>query len=276
MKQYKIWQAPVLSFFSTQFYRDLGANGKGVGFVYLLVLLSISCLIGPAKQFIDLSEFMKRDGAALVEQFPAIKIENGKLSIDRPSPYYITSGDLTWIAFYTDQNEQEADPQNPVPMVVTDSELRINLPPPNNVSVPFKDVPQYSMSKQDIDKIFKVSCFTVPVTGYLMLLVFSWPGHIIAALLLSLVALITAKCISVNLKYEGLLRISSIAVGTTVILSTFQQLVRLEFPGINEMGVQFILLLVALGYTIFGTGANLSQPAFVPVNADKPASEAGE
>ncbi|MBY0551022.1 MAG: DUF1189 domain-containing protein [Candidatus Obscuribacterales bacterium] len=265
MKQFKIWQAPVLGFFSTQFYRDLAANGKGVGFLYLLALLSLSCLIGPVRQFFDLSEFMKRDGSALIEQFPAIKIENGKLSIDRPSPYYITSGDIAWIGFFTDEkSEKEIDQQN-IPMVVTSSELRMRLSQTDQgTAVPFRDIPQYSLSRLDIDRIFKVSCFTVPIMGYGMLLGVAWPGHIMAALLLSVVALITAKLIGVRSSYDGLLRVSSVAVGTTIIINTFNQLVHLEFPGITDGGTMFIVFLVAFGYTIFGTGANLSQPAFVP------------
>lgn len=267
MKQFRIWQAPVLGFFSTQFYRDLAANGKGVGFLYLLALLSLSCLIVPVRQFLDLSEFMKRDGAALVEQFPAVKIENGKLSIDRPPPYYISSGDIAWIGFFTDEDsEKNIGEQNTIPMIVTSSELRMRLSPsdPNGMSVPFKEIPHYQMSRQDIDRIFKVSCYTVPLMSYVMLVGMAWPAHIFAALLLSLVALITAKLIGVKSSYDGLLRVTSVAVGTTIIINTFNQLVHLEFPGITEGGTTFIVFLVAFGYTIFGTGANLSQPAFVP------------
>lgn len=271
MKQFKIWQAPVLGFFSTQFYRDLAANGKGVGFLYLLALLSLSCLIGPVKQFLDLNDFMSRDGAALIEQFPAVKIENGKLSIDKPSPHYITSGDIAWIGFYADA-ESEKNIETNVPMVITTSELRMKLSDADNggTSISFKDIPHYTLSRQDIDRIFKTSCFTVPVMGYIMLVAVAWPGHIIAALLLSLVALIAAKLIGVQSSYDGLLRVSSVAVGNTIIINTFNQLVHLEFPGINSGGTQLLVFIIGFGYTIFGTGANLSQPVFVPADAAEP------
>ena len=66
MKHYKIWQAPILAFFSTQFYREVGASGKGVGFVYLLALLTIVCAIGPIKEISG----MQPAGHSIIEQLP--------------------------------------------------------------------------------------------------------------------------------------------------------------------------------------------------------------
>ncbi len=271
VKHYKIWQAPVLAFFSTKFYRDLGANGKGVGFVYLLALLSVSCLVEPVRQFISLHEFMGSRGKEVAAQFPTMKIEDGRLSIDEQSPYVISVGDNALITFYADEkalSEMPEDDASPIIVTPTELSMRMSTTDTTRLPIPFKGVHKYSLNKNDIERMFAVSCFTAPTVIYLFKLPAAWLGHILQALIYSVVALLVAKLINVECKYEGLLRVSSVAVGCSVILGTITQLIPVQFPGVNEAGGLLAQILIAGGYTMFGTGANLSQPAFVPVNQE--------
>ena len=94
-----------------------------------------------------------------------------------------------------------------------------------------------------------------------MLVGMAWPAHIFAALLLSLVALITAKLIGVQSSYDGLLRVTSVAVGTTIIINTFNQLVHLEFPlliGTSKKSAIGTVLGSQVGERLFGTAATVA------------------
>jgi hypothetical protein len=270
---FKIWQAPVLAFFSTKFYRDLATNGKGVGFVYMLTLLAIMCTIQPIHFYFTLKDFMNGDGRAIVDVCPNIKIQNGKLSIDEPSPYVVALQDIPLITFYADDKSQAEMPAEPnSPMVVTQDSMKVLIPfQPQPIVWPlsFKGV-TFAVTKKDIRSMLDMSCITVPMLLYVTNLTGFWIRSILTALFFSVMALIVAKCINAHCTYPGLLRISSVAVGCTIIISCILQLVPLHFPGINEWGEILALFLIAGGYTLFGTGATLSQQAFVPVGHETP------
>src|SRR6516164_9694375 len=89
MKQYTGWQALYMSFYSGDLYRDVANNWQGVGYLYLLLVICLTVLfmcvqvqvvaVPKAQDVID----------SIINQAPSIKIDKGKLSIDKPSPFII-------------------------------------------------------------------------------------------------------------------------------------------------------------------------------------------
>ena len=91
------------------------------------------------------------------------------------------------------------------------------------------------------------------------------------SLVFSLAGLILAKAIGVNIKYAGILRIASFALGNVILIDGFLQIFPIDIPeyGLMEISIPnwfFFKFVLALGFTLFGVGANLSAPSFQSVS----------
>jgi hypothetical protein len=268
LKHYKIWQAPLFAFFSTQFYRELGANGKGLGFVYLLALLAIASTVTPLKELVSVQSKLMSHGPDIVEQMPAINIEAGKLSIDRSSPFCVSdpqSGEYI-VAF--DMNGQYESPDDlNAPFLVTPDKIMsrgATLPP---FMAEFKNIQHFHASPQELAHLLVLGSCILPILGYVLVLPGAWVAHILQALGFSLAGLILAKAIGVDIKYRGILRIACLALGNVILLDAVMQLFPLDIPGAGTMNIAvpnwgLYKFFLALGFTLFGVGANLSPPRF--------------
>jgi hypothetical protein len=82
METYGRIRAIVLSFYSRDLYRDVAANWRGIGTLYLLLVLAICWLPSAARWFRGLRDFAAGEGAEIARQIPAITIENGIMRVD--------------------------------------------------------------------------------------------------------------------------------------------------------------------------------------------------
>src|SRR3990172_8756471 len=89
MKQYGVFHPLLLSFYSNALYRDVAKNWKGVGFLYLLLLLALTWIPVMIHFHNNLSEGISREAPKFVNQIPKITITKGEVSVDVPVPYYI-------------------------------------------------------------------------------------------------------------------------------------------------------------------------------------------
>lgn len=86
---YSYWMALYLSFYSRLLYVDVGKRWKGIGILYLLLVVAICAIPFSLKMSF---EFNKSFNEQLIEpllQLPTIYIQNGEVSFDRPMPYVI-------------------------------------------------------------------------------------------------------------------------------------------------------------------------------------------
>ena len=93
MKQYGIFHAPYMSFFSQSFYRDVDMHWKGTGFAYLLLLLTICWFPGIIQLHVSFGDYVENDAPAIIEQLPTITIVKGEASVAVAQPYEITDPD---------------------------------------------------------------------------------------------------------------------------------------------------------------------------------------
>ena len=269
MKHYKIWQAPVYAFFSTQFYRELGATAKGVGFVYLLVLLSFASAVTPIKEFVSFQSLLIGRGEEICDQLPEISIDGGKLSINLPSPCYVSNpqNNENFLAFDTSGQSSTPSDLN-VPVLVTADKIILHTST-GDLEAKIKDIAHFHASPQQLKQWLCQESYLVPLFKWLLALPLIWAGHIVQALGFSLAGLLLARTISVVIKYEGLLRIASVALGNVIILDALIQIFPLDIPGVGLMEIcipnwGLYKFFLAFGFTLFGVGANLSPPGFQP------------
>lgn len=272
MKQYKIWQAPAWAFFSTQFYRDLATHGKGVGFIYLLVLLILPCTLQAVSSGTYFYNKVNNDGRIYAEQIPTIKIKDGKLSVNVESPYLIQdpNGETNALAFDTSGNSSHPSDLN-VPILITEREAIYQKDDGSEQQIiKFDGINDYQLDKAGLLRVLSIAAWLLPLLEFLVRLPLTWLGHIIQAFALSLAGMILAKMLSINIKYESILRVSSFALGNVIVLDTLAAIFPVEIAGIAlsrlDLHWGFIKLLTGIGYTLFGVSANLSVPTFQSVS----------
>ncbi len=274
MTRYKIWQTPAFAFFSTQFYRELGARGTGVGFKYLLALLAFACIIPPVKLYFDIQTLMTESGREIIRQLPNVTIVRGKLSIDRESPYFVKDpqSDQDLIAFDTKNQFSKPSESGAEMLVTTDSLFTAGRFGEHEFN--FKNLDFYKVGPTEINRMFIAGSILIPTCQYMIGVLAAWVEYIVRALAYSLAGLILAKAISVNIKYEGILRIACFALGNVIILDMIVNIFPINIPGYGWMqvaipGWSLYKLFIALGYTLFGVGANLSPPGFQSISDEK-------
>lgn len=86
---YHYWQALYLSFFSSRFYVDVGKRWKGFGVLYLFFLLCIAALPISLRVGVDFNRFFNERIIGPLLNLPPLIIQEGKLSFDKPMPYFI-------------------------------------------------------------------------------------------------------------------------------------------------------------------------------------------
>src|SRR5262245_6953148 len=78
-----------LSLYSADVYRDVAGNWKGIGLLYLLLLLALCWLPSAARWYGSLQRFAMNEGAAIARQIPAVTIEKGIMRVDPPGRHVI-------------------------------------------------------------------------------------------------------------------------------------------------------------------------------------------
>lgn len=113
MPQYSIWKALFMSFYSARLYQDIGRNWKGIGLKYILLLCTITCVFMSVSWMLmlknaDTEKYADWATRAMFEnpnltfeenlnrmlniasQVPLMSIDDGTLTSEEPSPYFIT------------------------------------------------------------------------------------------------------------------------------------------------------------------------------------------
>lgn len=95
-----------LCFYSPVFYNYLARQEKGIGGKFILAVTLLGMLLFlfiPREGFAPLRDIVGQAPEA-IKSFPAMTLERGRLSIDKPSPYEIKLGTEPSVSFVFDTN----------------------------------------------------------------------------------------------------------------------------------------------------------------------------
>ncbi|KTD16997.1 DUF1189 family protein [Legionella jordanis] len=86
---YNYFQALILSFFSSRLYVDVGKRWKGLGILYLLLVVFLFSIPFAWRITLEFNAFFEEQIIEPLSRMPAVFIQNGKVSFDKPMPYLI-------------------------------------------------------------------------------------------------------------------------------------------------------------------------------------------
>lgn len=104
---YGYWQALIHSFYSADLYVDVGKRWKGIGLLYLLLVMGLLTIPFATKITVLFTQTFEKDLIQPLRQLPLLYVQNGKISVDQPTPVFI-------------KNEKNED------MIIIDTSGKIN------------------------------------------------------------------------------------------------------------------------------------------------------
>ncbi len=228
MKEFAAYKAPFYTFFSAPFYRDLLKNGKGLGILYLLILSAIFWSLQTAKIFAVMQMGINGpEVSEMVAQVPEMKWKQGKLSIDKPSPYIILDDKKQpGIIFDINGKMKTLADAKGAKVLVTEDFLVAKKSSGVEESIPWAKIEDFAVTRAMVEdwrsKVVPIGTTIIWTMG-----IFVWFGHVVMALIYGLIGLIFDKR---KVGFQAMMRLAAFAMTPSIIISVLQQLTGFEIP----------------------------------------------
>lgn len=251
MRQYRLFQAPIMTFFSPRFYRDVALHWKGTGFAYLFLLLTISVIPNVVRVHNLIGDYIIDKTPAIISQVPHINIINGELSADVEQPYTIKDPDSGEVLVLIDTTGDIVSYEMVgAHSVLKKNELIFKKSEVETRIISLKKIEYFTIDQQKVSgwldllrKFFALFLFPFSVVG-----VFVY--RIIQMLVYAAIGLLFVKCCKSNISYQALIRLSVMAVSPIIVFSTVMGIINVNIP---FQGI--IYFIVAMGYLFMGVKA---------------------
>lgn len=248
MSKYTIFHIPLLSFYSTDLYRDMAFNKKGIGFGYLFLLLAVCWLILVIAADSYISESLDKYAPALINQVPVITITDGQASIEESQPYYID------------------DPESGAPIAVIDTTGTINSLDDTEAvvlltrthaifeknqfetrSFDLREVGDFVIDRNLLEGLVDATKTYTPFVIYPIALAGSYFYRIIQMLIYAAIGLIFVSICKAKLDYDQLLRLSVVAVTPCILINTLLMVIGAKLPMAGFMFFALAMIYLYLG-----------------------------
>lgn len=221
-----------------------------MGFVYLLLILLFCWTLESVKVF-TMAQTAANDKtlAQFVNQIPEMNLQNGKLSIDKQSPYTLNDPQSGKPIAMFDTSGQTTDlaHANGATFLLTQDNLIVAERDGSEKTMPWSQMKtDFNVNSAKInDFISKLPLFSGIIFWAFGL--FVWIAHILQALLFGAFALLMD---SRKLGYKNMVRLAAFAMTPAIVLSLLQFLIGKDIPGFGLLS-----LAITMGYIYFGTQA---------------------
>ena len=86
---YGYWSAMYYAFYSKRLYVDVGKRWKGLGLLYLLLVIAIGSIPLSLVTAYNFNQLFNQQLIDPILQLPTLYVQNGEVSIDKPMPYLV-------------------------------------------------------------------------------------------------------------------------------------------------------------------------------------------
>lgn len=252
MKRYSFLHAPVMSFFSGSFYRDVGRYSRGTGLLYIFVILAVLWIPSMIRAQLGVAKFVDVEAKKITDQIPAITISHGKVSTNVPTPYYIREPESgTPIAIIDTTGEYKTLDERPANVLLLTESKLIMRNERETKTYDLTPVESFYLDRARVENwLGLLKTWFLPV-GYPLALLFSFIVRIIKVLIYALIGLLFAYLLHANLGFQTLMRLAAVAMTPVLILDLI-----LEFsPGHIPLW-SILAFLICVGYMFFAVKAN--------------------
>jgi hypothetical protein len=247
-----------LSFFSRDLYQDVRTNWKGTGFLYLLLLLSLTWLPVMVNVHRVMSEGIKLDGPKYTDQVPKIAILHGEVSLDRPVPYTISDPDSSTPLLVIDTSGSITSFEQTTALAIL-TKNKFMYRKANGTETRIYDlsgIDDFTLDRDRVNGWVQAFGKYFATLAYPFALALSFAYRVLQMLLYAAIGMLFVKMLKAPLDYLAVLRLASVSITPVIILSTLQMLTGLHVPA-----YWLVCFAVAMGYLFFAVKSNATLAA---------------
>jgi hypothetical protein len=247
-RRYNIFHPYVMAFFSRPLYRDVGLNWRGIGGIYLFVLLAI-CWI-PLTILIATVSWALVDGVlpVVLKEMPEISVKNGEISVNRPMPYIISDPKTNQpIVIFDTTDATQSIKDSPAVLLVKKKELIYKK---SENEIDSQQIPadvNWVIDQQTVQYYADKAQHWLIWLIYPVLLLCSFIYRFIQALFYAALGSLFFNR-RTQLPFQAVMRITMIAITPAIIISTVLGLLTIAFP--MEWLAYFVLSMFYLWFGI--------------------------
>jgi hypothetical protein len=263
MKQ--LFKDILTSFYSAPFYADLAHMRQGIGMKFILVLTVIETILMSALLYTPIHMAIEQI-PSIARTLPYMTLKNGKLSIDKPSPYYVHLKDNGPVVAIVDTNYKITDvsalssymKQNGVFFMLTEDKMVFLKDNKHELEIrDLKDQPSFIISHGDWDKAAeKISQngMAIVMLGIIVFLLISLlVGYLIITFFVAIVVALLSLLFRAGLDFTADMRIAAVTrIPVSVIIALPLLVGKSEMHG-------WACWLLSLVYLVFAVMASKSK-----------------
>lgn len=252
MKRYSILHPLYLSFFSRDFYRDVRTNWKGTGFLYLLLLLSITWLPVMYKLHLGISKGVQQVAPNYVDQVPKITIVHGEVSIDRPVPYTISDHSRAPLLVIDTSGTISSFEQTTALALLTKNKFMYRQEHGAETRIyDLNKIASFTLDRDLVNGWVQAFRKYFAALAYPFALAASFVYRVLQLLLYAALGMLFVNMLKVPLDYLAVLRLASVSITPVIILTTLRTL-----TGVHVPALWLLCFVIAMGYLFFAVKAN--------------------
>ena len=261
MKKYSVFHAPFKSFYSGDFYRDVGLNWSGTGFWALFLLLLVCAVPKAVRLQLALQGFAERTAPGFITQVPEIKIAGGEAYCLAEQPYIIrVPGSGTPLAIVDTTGATASLDGSEAFLLVKKTEIVVKRNSMDTRIVSLKDIGNFTLNQDLLNAVMRlVRGYGVLLFAFFALLC-AFLFRIAQTLLYAALGLGIAGLLEVSIPYGAMLRLSVMAVTPVIIVTTAAEVAGVGIPHPWLLGFG-----AAMGFLFLGIkSVSAGQPPAVP------------
>ncbi len=252
MRRYSVFHAFVLSFYSKEFYRDVGRYWRWVSFFYLLILVAAAWGLSMVSVHRGVNRVADTEGVAIAGQIPPIQIRDGVATVAASQPYVITDpADQQVLAVLDTTGQITSLDETDAKLLLTEDRVMVR----RNA----REVRMFSLGEiadLDLDEQVALAWLDLikrwfAVVVYPFAVAFGYLFRVVQVLIYACIGLAFNRVTGAKLTYPGLISVSIMAVTPVVVTTTVLGLAAVSVPMASLVGFA-----AAMGFLYYGVKAN--------------------
>jgi hypothetical protein len=247
--------ALVLSFFSASLYRDVARTWRGIGLLYLLLLLVLTWLPPIIRTHLSFRRFVRNEAPAVIDQTPTLTITKGVVSIAEPEPYFMRDPKTGRAVVYIDTSGAFDRGKEAQEAVILVSRSTMEVRQPNKTEVhDLSKVDSFHMDRRDAARWLDLASTWFGPVAYVASVLWSLVTGLLRLLLYALVGMAFASSFNARLDFPALMRLSAVAMTPAMLVDTLAWTFNFGYLPCCGWGV--LMAVATLAYLVFAVKAN--------------------
>lgn len=244
---YSYITAIFLSPVSPNLWRDVGHHWRGMGLLYMLLLLALTWPLVAIRPYRAFRHFTANEAPKFIDQVPTITIHNGAVSVDQPEPCFITDPDNGQVIAVIDTTGQVTELPANASALLTRNKLMTQKSPNEQRIYDLAGVKDFYVDKDILHHWMRpLRTWLFPALAPFVLFG-SLAWRLILMLILGALGLGFASAFRTPLSYAASLRLSAIAMTPGILLGTFLSLANVPLGCYHApLGIALALIYMAL------------------------------